>query len=758
MSCARNGLSVERLRVVLGASLIALSAIASTSSAQPTSNPAEPVLRPIVEAENALRQNEPQLAESLYRTALQEGWLLLGTLAVADDDMEAAKSSYESALVSAADSYRAKLSLATLAIKTGNPGEAITPLRLIVSMNTMDHQARQLLAQALATNGQVNESIQEMRELRILFPNDLEINYQLATLLLRHERVDEVEPLFTDLAANRPMPQTYVLIGRTYRDFDIYPQAREALNRALEMDPQVRRANFYLGTVEFFEHGQSRINEAMAYLQAELELEPEDSMSNLYLGLALVEERREEEAIPPLEIASRHPRTQTLALEFLGRAYLRLGRIDEAVTYLRQALELAELLPDSGPNKLLVDHRLRQVSMIHYQLGMALRRSGDAEAAAPHFEAAEEFKARQTEDSRDRLETFMQIEPGKETQQSLTLPLETPELDGLSEQARRQLQEELEKHLAQVYLNLGVLQVQSQHLERAGDLFAEAAKLAPESHQVQYSLGVTRFNSGQFALATEPLARSLDSDPNNAELRRMLALAWFNTDHYEEAVALLRDDSEREGSRSLQYAYGLALVRSGKTEEAQEVFTELLTKYPDWGELSVVLGQAMAQGDDYPKAIEALEKAIEVQPDVAEAHLNLGEIYLRQGELESAERELRAELENYPHDLRAQNLLAMVLDLAGKQTEALEILSGVLEETPHSAKARYLMGKILLAQGHAEQAQIQLESATQLAPEDPEAWYQLGTALQRQGQRQEAAIAFKTYQELKREQRSGDSQ
>jgi len=68
------------------------------------------------------------------------------------------------------------------------------------------------------------------------------------------------------------------------------------------------------------------------------------------------------------------------------------------------------------------------------------------------------------------------------------------------------------------------------------------------------------------------------------------------------------------------------------------------------------------------------------------------------------------------------------------------------------------MGKILLAQGHAEQAQIQLESATQLAPEDPEAWYQLGTALQRQGQRQEAAVAFKTYQELKRKQRSGDPQ
>jgi len=717
---------------------------------------ARPVLQAIVDAEEALNSREPQLAESRYRTALQEGWLLLGALDVADDDLEAAKRSYETALVSAVESYRAKMSLATIAIKTGNPTEAITPLRLMVSMNTMDFQARQLLVQALAANGQVAESIQEMEELKVLFPDDLENYYQLGTAYLRQQNIEKVESLFAELVARKPIPQTYVLIGRTYRDFDYYSQAREALELALEMDPQVRRAHFYLATVAVFEDEQSGLAKAVDRLQAELKLTPEDPMSNLYLGMALVESRRDQEAIPSLEIARHNPATELDALEFLGRAYLRLGRAEEAVILLTRTLELAELEPGGTAEEMPMDPRLSQISRVHYQLGLAHRRTGDAEAAARHFEDAEKYKARQTEDSRERLETFMQAEPGEQSQMSLSSPLELPELAGLNGEERRRLREELEMRLAQVYLNLGVLQAQAQHLERAGDLFFEAAKLNPDAAQVQYSLGVARFNSEQYDLATEPLARALELDPGNDQLKRMLALAWFNTDHYSEAVTLFKDDPQRKFDRSLQYAYGLALVRSGRAVEAQRIFSDLLTKYPDWGALHVVLGQAMAQGDEYPKAIESLEKAIQLQPDVAEAHLTLGEIYMRQGELEAAEKELRAELESYPADLRAQHLLAMVLDLAGNPQEAIQILRLLLEETPHSANARYLLGKILLAQGHAEQAQIQLESATQLAPEDPEAHYQLGLALQRQGRREEASAAFETYQALKKVQRGRD--
>lgn len=757
MSCAcSNPLFGFRASLLLAACL-ALAISASPVPAQTQQDPWVIVLRAIAEAEDALQRNEPQLAESRYRTALQEGWMLLGALEVTENNLEAARSAYEAAAASAVETRLAKLSIATIDIKAGHPDKAISPLRLIISMNSLDHQARNLLARALATNGQVAESIQELEELRILFPQDLENLYTLAAAYLNHEDLEKAEPLLNELAVQRPIPQTHVLIGRTYRDFDHWDHARRSLGKALEMDPQVRRAHFYLGTVEIFERGHQGLKEAQAHFEIELQLAPGDPMSSTYLGMALVEDRREEEAIPYLEAASRHPVTERQASHYLGLAYLRVGRATEAVDYLRQSLELTTLSPDDS-FKDLYDRRISQIAQIHYQLGLAFRQTGDQEQAAVHFRAAEEFRESQTQDSRERLQRFLEDEPQDQTQDELVSPLESTAVAHLDPQGRRELRGDLATRLAQVYLNLGVMQTRAKHVARAGDLFARAAELDPGFPQVQYALGVARFNSGQFDLATEPLTRALERDPANAEIRRMLALAWLNSDHYASAVELLKNDQERKSNRSLQYAYGIALVRSGRAIEAQRIFADLLIKYPDWAELSVVLGQAYAQQDEYGKAVESLEKAIALDPDVAEAHLTMGEIYLRQGELEASEKELRAELVAHPQDLRAQQLLAMVLDLAGKSEEALELLRALLDKRPQSADARYLMGKILLAEGDAERAQIQLESAARLAPDDPEAHYQLGLALQRLGRPEEAKREFETFQALKRSKNSGGSQ
>lgn len=704
-----------------------------------------------VAAEEALRQNEPQLAESQYRAALLEGWLLLGALDVADNDLEAAKRTYESALTAAAETVRARLSLAAIHIKTGHPEEAILLLRMVIAKDYANARARRLLAQALGANGQLAESIQELEELRVLFPDDLESLYLLGAAYLNQQKIDAAEPLFTELATRRPIPQTYVLIGRTYRDFEHYSHARDALQVALEMDPRIPRAHYYLGTVEVFELEHGGLTAAMDHFEAELLVNPDDPMTNLYLGMALVEQRREEEAIPRLETAGLHPTTERDASQYLGTAYLRVGRVPEAVTTLQRALELAELSPLDVSEDSLLNTRLAQISKLHYQLGLALRRAGDQEAAAHHFAAAEESKAKETEDSRDRLQRFLEEEIRQRPREVFAAPLETTVVAELDPRARFELRARVTEWLAQVYLNLGVLQIRAQKISRAGDLFEQAAELEPELPRVQYSLGVARFNSGQFALATEPLSRALERDPANAQLRRMLALAWLNSDHYEQAVELLADDGDRQTDRSLQYAYGLALVRSGRAEEAERIFSELLTRYPDWAELNVVLGQALAKQDDFDAATESLAKAIELQPDVAEAHFTLGEIYLRKGELEAAERELRAELQSHPEDLRAQHTLAMVLDLAGKPEEAMEMLESLLDQVPQHANARYLLGKILLSEGQPEQAQIQLEAAARLAPEDPETHYQLGMALQRQRRVQEARKEFEIYQSLKRD-------
>jgi tetratricopeptide (TPR) repeat protein len=347
---------------------------------------------------------------------------------------------------------------------------------------------------------------------------------------------------------------------------------------------------------------------------------------------------------------------------------------------------------------------------------------------------------------------------GVGTPGALASPSPGPQIDAsavsrLTPPQREELEGRVKATLARTYLNLGVMQAQGQRFDRAAELLEQAAALDPDLTPVQYSLGVAYFNAQEFEKATLPLTRALAKSPQDSGLRRMLALAWLNTEKYDKAAELLRDDPGREADPSLQYAYGLALVRSDQAAEAEAVFARLIARHGDSAEIKVVLGQAHAQQGDYDSAIRVLQEALRRKPDVAEANATLGVIYLKQGRLGEAEAALRAEVKARPVDLKSQHNLATVLDLEGRPEEAVPLLRMVLQSKPDLADARYLLGKVLLAQGAASEAAEQLEAAARLNPEAANVRYQLARAYQRLGRADEAERELSVYEKLKDERR-----
>src|SRR5207245_3637139 len=112
--------------------------------------------------------------------------------------------------------------------------------------------------------------------------------------------------------------------------------------------------------------------------------------------------------------------------------------------------------------------------------------------------------------------------------------------------ARQELRARATAALARAYFNLGVLQVRGQaagptteRFARAAALFEKAAEIDPDFPRVQSSLGVARFNAGQFEQATGALARARAADPGDGDLKRMLAISWLNTKAWEKVAALL---------------------------------------------------------------------------------------------------------------------------------------------------------------------------------------------------------------------------
>jgi tetratricopeptide (TPR) repeat protein len=647
-------------------------------------------------AESGLRAGDLAGAENHYRDALVEGWTALGAVR----RLEGRPSQASAAFAQAA--------------------------RLVSAETPRQLDTRRRLVRALAAEGKTEQALAALDAAGGALADDPESVFLLATEYLWLKKVDRAEGLFAKLLEARPLPQTRVLVGRTYRDAGEYDRARAELRAALAQDPKVHRAHYYLGMVTLADArtGPDRLDRAIAEFRAELALDPQDPLAGDQLGLALLEAGRPAEALPCLEAAVRAER-RSLYLHHLGQVQLALDRPSDAAATLRDALALAEKERAGAA----------ELEKIHYQLGLALRKTGAADEAASHLAEAGRLAAARNDASRDE-------------------PSPLAELSGSD---RQQVAQRVTAGLARAYSNLGIIQAQAGRFSEAAELFEQAGSLDPGFPRLAYSLGIAYFNAREYAKAVGPLGRALEGDPTDAALKRMLALASLESGAYARAAELLKDDPQLASDPSLQFAYGLVLVRSERAAEAQEIFSRLVKEHGDSAEMWVLLGQAQAQQGDYPAATAALQRALGLKPEVAEAQGTLGLIHLKQGHFAEAETALRAELKAHPEDLVSQQNLAVVLESLQRREEAIALLEGMLAKKPDLSDARYLLGKALLAQGKAAEALEQLQQAAKLAPEDPAVHYQLGQAYQKLGRGDEAQQEFERFRTLKARQRKEGS-
>ncbi len=617
-----------------------LGALLASGSAHAAGERAAAFDEAVSRAEASLQEGEPQAAESHYRTALFEGWLLLGTIDRIEGRLPDAREAFRRASACVVENRVALQALGFVQLQMGEAGEAVKVLRSIVDAGGKDVRTHRLLAQALGATGEGEAAVRELETARAEAPDDLELSFALAHAYVGSKKLDLATRLFEQIVAARPIPQTHVLIGQTYSDFGQYDRARAELEAALKRDPRVRHAHYYLGLVDLKEKGREGLEAAAGEFEAELKLAPEDPLANRELGVALFDLERRQQALPALEIAALAEPDQTRVLYYLGRAQLANDQPEKARASLERALDAAQS-QGAGPQIL---------RTIHIQLGQALQRLGQTEAAAEHFGEAERTSAEDKESIRERF--LAGSSAAGETRSSPVVPIvEESPLAALTSAQRREIQERVTAGIARAYLNLGVMRAQAQRFDQAALMLEQAAAVDPDFPQVQSSLGLAYFNAKQFDKAIAPLDRALHATPDPA-IRRLLALAELNTESYDKAAALLESDPERLRDPSLQFAYGLALVKSGRAAEAERIFSGLLARNADSAELNVLLGQANAALGDFDKAVARLKRALEIKPDVAEANASLGVIYYKQGKMDEAEAALRAELRGAPERLQ----------------------------------------------------------------------------------------------------------
>ena len=146
--------------------------------------------------------------------------------------------------------------------------------------------------------------------------------------------------------------------------------------------------------------------------------------------------------------------------------------------------------------------------------------------------------------------------------------------------------------------------------------------------------------------------------------------------------------------------------KKGRLQEAEDIYRNILEKYPESHNAFHLLGLIKYQKGCYGDAIEKIAKAIKIKPDVAIYHHNLGMVYDRLGNFKKSEEHFRKALEirsDYPSAYLAYYNIAISLRDRGKFLEAIKYYDKTIELNPDFYDARWNRGLVLLFLGRFEQ-------------------------------------------------------
>lgn len=197
---------------------------------------------------------------------------------------------------------------------------------------------------------------------------------------------------------------------------------------------------------------------------------------------------------------------------------------------------------------------------------------------------------------------------------------------------------------------------------------------------------------------------------------------------------------EADDAKILERA--VTLHRSGRLDEAERIYREVLTRAPRNPEALNLLGLICYQNRDAAAAAELIRQAIASDEAPAKYHANLGTALAALGRNAEAEAAYRAALARDPDHADSHGNLGVVLERAGKLEEAIFHCRRAAELRPDSPTAHNNLGNALQARGDHAAAVEAYRQALAIDPAYVDALCNLGMSQLRLRDPRSAVTAF----------------
>ena len=261
----------------------------------------------------------------------------------------------------------------------------------------------------------------------------------------------------------------------------------------------------------------------------------------------------------------------------LGLLYLKLGRTEDALRELREALRLDPRRSDAAGALVHILEEQAQTASRSGNWDAALRALKDAGNYAPDDPDIQyEFGmiALQLSLNEDAVEAFRRTLKLR-TQDALAVYNLGRALMELSkfEDARVEFADyvKIRPNDPSGYCALGMTLAALERSNEAREEFERSIALAPAQTEAYYRLGLLDMESGDYDAGRQNLQHALDREPKNAGALTALGRLEFEQKHYPEAVSALHQAVAVDASmREAHYYLGLTFARLGRKQDSTE--------------------------------------------------------------------------------------------------------------------------------------------------------------------------------------------
>lgn len=416
-----------------------------------------------------------------------------------------------------------------------------------------------------------------------------------------------------------------------------YADARQEFLRVTHAHPKSSEAFFYLGITEV---RLGNLPGAEDALRRSVLLSPL-SVNALYnLGVVLLDEKKPAEAVGHLEKASKLAVPAPELSVHLVRAYLALGRDQDALKAADSASKL----------------NAKSVAL-QVELGKCFLARDAANPAVTYLEKANSLAPSQPEIILPLAEAYLQQQNGALARQLLEevapkaqdiadyhyVLAKSHSLSGEKEASLREMNSALRlKPQNPVYLlTLGRFFQKYGDQKSALAVMERAEKIAPDFAEIPYSIGVTYFILDDYETASKFLDRAVKLDSRFD--RGIFLLGSIKSSQGEDArgeVLLAQALELKPANPFYLTTYGIYLVSQNRVHEALELFHRALVAFPNYALAHYQLGRTQERLGRPAEARVELEKAIALQPDLPEAWYHLAQTYRKLGMREKSDQAL----------------------------------------------------------------------------------------------------------------------